>query len=120
MRNPNSNGSGPARAAGRRKDSRAATIFKSPRLRGESTFIPANAWCTDVSNIFGGFDGQVRSLSVEKGCVCRFYQEAGCNVNDFTGGGKVLEVGFKSKRDERKWLGSWEEKVASVFCERLV
>jgi hypothetical protein len=57
-----------------RGDGRAATIFKNANLGGESTFIPSNPYCTDISNIFGGFDGKVRSLSVEKGFKCDFYQ----------------------------------------------
>ena len=57
-----------------RGDGRAATIFKNANLGGESTFIPSNPYCTDISNIFGGFDGKVRSLSVAKGFKCDFYQ----------------------------------------------
>jgi hypothetical protein len=57
----------------------AATIYKqrdlvtSP-LGNDSTFIPGVPSCTDLSNLFGGFDGQVRSLSVERGWACRFYK----------------------------------------------
>ncbi|UPX10019.1 uncharacterized protein EKO05_0000695 [Ascochyta rabiei] len=105
-----------------RSDGRAATLFKHPDLatiNADSTFVPANAYCTDISNIFGGFDGNIRSLSVEEGFKCDFYKEAGCGVNDFTSGGAVLEVGFKNKKDERKQLGSWETKIASVICQRL-
>lgn len=58
----------------RNHDARGATIFKRANLAGESTFIPANNYCTDMSNIFGSFDGEVRSLSVEKGVKCDFYQ----------------------------------------------
>ncbi|KAF2996801.1 hypothetical protein E8E13_001215 [Curvularia kusanoi] len=54
--------------------SAAAMIFKFENLRGPSTFIPANDYCTDMTNIFGGFDGEVRSLSTEKGVKCDFYQ----------------------------------------------
>lgn len=59
-----------------RGDGRAATLFKHPNLcevNNDSTFIPASPYCTDISNIFGGFDGRVKSLSVEKGFKCNFY-----------------------------------------------
>ena len=56
----------PAAAAG-------ATIYKSKHFAGDSTAIPANTWCTDLSDIFGDFDGQVRSLAVEKGYRCQFF-----------------------------------------------
>lgn len=58
-------------------DGRAATIYKHANLVGlnnDSTFIPANGFCTDISNIFGGFDGRIESLSVEKGFRCAFYE----------------------------------------------
>lgn len=51
--------------------------------------------------------------------VLTVHREAGCGINDFTGGGKVLEVGFRNKKDDRRQLGSWEGKIASVFCQRL-
>ena len=57
-----------------RADASVATLFKLANLSGASTFVPANSYCTDMRNIFGGFDGQVRSLSVETGVVCSFYQ----------------------------------------------
>jgi hypothetical protein len=59
------------------RDARAATLFKHPNLltvNHDSTFVPANFYCTDISNIFGGFDGKIRSVSVEKGFKCDFYQ----------------------------------------------
>ena len=55
-------------------DTRGATIFKRENLAGQSTFLPAINYCTDMSNIFGGFDGEVRSLTVEMGVKCDFYQ----------------------------------------------
>lgn len=67
----------PALSLELRADGRAATIFKHPNLaivNNDSTFIPANSYCTDISNIFGGFDGKIRSVSVEKGVKCNFYQ----------------------------------------------
>lgn len=60
-----------------RADGRAATLFKHTNLgvvNNDSTFVPANSYCTDISNIFGGFDGKVDSLSVEGGYKCNFYQ----------------------------------------------
>lgn len=46
-------------------------------------------------------------------------REEGCGVNDFTGGGAVLEVGSRKYKDVRRQLGSWEGKVASVYCQKL-
>ena len=62
------------RRSARSDDARGATIYKEPDLKGENTFIPANDYCTDMTNIFGGFDGNVRSVSVEKGVKCTFYK----------------------------------------------
>ena len=55
-------------------DGRAATIFKGVNLRSESTFIPANNYCTNIDVVPGGFDGNINSLSVEKGFKCDWYQ----------------------------------------------
>lgn len=55
-------------------DGRAATIFKGANLRSESTFIPANNYCTNIDVVPGGFDGNINSLSVEKGFKCDWYQ----------------------------------------------
>ena len=57
-----------------RGDGRAATIFKSSNLHGESTFVPANNYCTNINVVPGGFDGEIRSLSVERGFKCSWYQ----------------------------------------------
>ncbi|KAF9693305.1 hypothetical protein EKO04_008620 [Ascochyta lentis] len=105
-----------------RGDERAATLFKHPDLavvNSDSTFVPGSSYCTDISNIFGGFDGKIRSLSVESGFKCDFYKEAGCGVNELKSGGAVLEVGLKAKKDERKQLGDWDGKIASVYCQAL-
>lgn len=56
------------------RDGRAATIYKAAGAVGESTFIPANDYCTNISVVPGGFDGKIKSLSVEKGAKCDFYQ----------------------------------------------
>lgn len=56
------------------RDARAATIYKSANAVGESTFIPANNYCTNIAVVPGGFDGKIQSLSVEKGRKCDFYQ----------------------------------------------
>ncbi|KAF1926940.1 uncharacterized protein M421DRAFT_422176 [Didymella exigua CBS 183.55] len=100
-------------------DARAATIFKSANTKGESTFIPANNYCTNISVVPGGFDGKIKSVSVEKDRKCDFYQEEGCGVNDFTGGGAVLEVGSRKYKDVRRRLGRWEGRIASVYCQKL-
>jgi hypothetical protein len=54
-------------------DGRGATIFKDKNFKGQSTAIPANNFCTNINNIFGEFDGKIRSLTVEKGYQCKFY-----------------------------------------------
>lgn len=46
-------------------------------------------------------------------------REEGCGVNDFTGGGAVLEVGSRKYKDVRRQLGSWRGKIASVYCQKL-
>lgn len=61
------------------RDARAATIYKSSGAVNDgtfdqSTFLPANNYCTNISVIPGGFDGKIKSLSVEKGSKCSFYQ----------------------------------------------
>jgi hypothetical protein len=56
-----------------RGDGRGATIFTALQLTGDSTAIPANEFCNDLNNIFGNFDGRVRSLAVENGYRCRVY-----------------------------------------------
>ena len=56
------------------RDARAATVYKSGGAIGESTFIPANNYCTNIAVVPGGFDGKIKSLSVEKGHTCGFYQ----------------------------------------------
>ena len=54
-------------------DGRGATIYTSPNLTGFSTAIPGNAYCTDLNNIFGDFDGATRSITTEKGYQCSFF-----------------------------------------------
>lgn len=56
------------------RDVRAAIIFKSANVSGESTFIPANNYCANISVVPGGLSGKIKSLSVEKGRKCDFYQ----------------------------------------------
>lgn len=46
-------------------------------------------------------------------------REPGCNINDFTGGGAVLEVGSRKKKDVRRKLGRWTGKIASARCQHL-
>lgn len=46
-------------------------------------------------------------------------REEGCGVDDFMGGGVVLEVGSREYKDVRRQLGSWEGKIASVYCQQL-
>lgn len=51
--------------------------------------------------------------------VLTMLREEGCGVNGFTGGGAVLEVGSREYKDVRRQLGSWEGKIASVYCQKL-
>ena len=53
------------------------------------------------------------------GCALTSSREEGCDVNDFTGGGAKLEVGSRRYKDVRRKLGSWEGKIASVYCQKL-
>lgn len=55
-------------------DARGATIYKIPNLQGENTSLPANNYCTDMTNIFGDFNNNVRGLIMEKGVKCIFYK----------------------------------------------
>ncbi|KAF2127631.1 hypothetical protein P153DRAFT_387370 [Dothidotthia symphoricarpi CBS 119687] len=97
-----------------------ATIYKQQNLAvsplgTDSTSIPANAYCTDLNNIFGDFDGKVRSLSVEKGVKCQFYLNTGCPTD-----GTKKEVGSKDKKVEEKTLAKeWDGKIRSVFCQKI-
>lgn len=52
-------------------------------------------------------------------CWLMNIREEGCNLNDFTGGGKVLEVGFRDRADARRELGTWTGRVASAYCQRI-
>jgi hypothetical protein len=55
-------------------DTRGVTMYKTPDLKGESTFIPVNRKCTEMTNISGGFNNNVHSLIVDKGVLCEFYK----------------------------------------------
>ncbi len=46
-------------------------------------------------------------------------REKGCGQNDFSGGGSALEVGFRDRRDVRRWLGEWEGEIRSVVCSKI-
>jgi len=54
-----------------------------------------------------------------EGIVLISNREQGCGVDDFTGGGAKLEVGSRKYKDVRRKLGSWEGKIASVYCQKL-
>lgn len=56
-----------------------------------------------------GFDSSLLTAS----------REEGCGINDFTGGGAVLEVGSRKYKDVRRRLYGWEGKIASAYCQRL-
>ncbi|KAH8631446.1 hypothetical protein IG631_13129 [Alternaria alternata] len=56
-----------------RQSGAGGIIFKDQNFKGESTFIPGNLYCTDVNNIFGNFDGKVRSIKSLPGYQCQWY-----------------------------------------------
>jgi hypothetical protein len=56
-----------------RQSGAGGIIFKGQNFKGESTFIPGNSYCTDVNNIFGNFDGKVRSIKSLPGYQCQWY-----------------------------------------------
>ncbi|KAH8723620.1 hypothetical protein GQ44DRAFT_828020 [Phaeosphaeriaceae sp. PMI808] len=94
-------------------DGRGATICTLTDLRGASTAIPANAYCTDLDNIFGNFDGHVRSVQVEAGHQCRFHLDHGClMIKD-----RYIVLGSANSPYS---LGSlpqgWDSAIHSVYC----
>ncbi|KAH7071906.1 hypothetical protein BKA63DRAFT_554808 [Paraphoma chrysanthemicola] len=93
-------------------DGRGATVFKEQNLKGDSTAIPSNLWCTDLNNIFGGFDYKVRSVIVEKGYRCRFYTLWGCPAD-----AENYEFGSKEQALAVGELPGWlDRKIHSVWC----
>merc|ERR1712137_102159 len=98
----------PAAAAG-------ATIYKSKHFAGDSTAIPANAWCTDLSDIFGDFDGQVRSLAVEKGYRCQFFLDRGCS--DYAPSSRKLDLSCIDSDVKKADLEpAFDLKLHSAYC----
>jgi hypothetical protein len=96
-------------------DGHGATILTSPNLQGERTGIPGNAWCTDLNNIFGNFDGKVRSMVVEKGYTCQFHVNHGCPAN-----GWKYEFGSKDTALGVGELPEWlDQKIHSVYCAQI-
>ncbi|KAL6708042.1 hypothetical protein ACN47E_003476 [Coniothyrium glycines] len=96
-------------------DGRGATIYSMTYYRGSSAAIPANAWCNNLDNIFGKFDGTTRSITVEKGFKCSFHLERDCPSN-----GARLDLGSK---DVGQGLGklsqAYDKKIRSVHCARI-
>jgi len=55
-------------------DGRGATLYKKQNAGGDGFAIPGNSgYCTDLDNVFGDYDGKVRSFSVEQGYQCEFF-----------------------------------------------
>jgi hypothetical protein len=46
--------------------------------------VPGKHFCQHVSNLYGGWEGRIRSLSVEDGWKCTFHTEVGCAANQFS------------------------------------
>ncbi|KAL5114621.1 hypothetical protein ACEQ8H_007466 [Pleosporales sp. CAS-2024a] len=85
-----------------------AYIYTSPNFQGSWTFIPGNAYCTDIVNLFGNFYNNVRSVSVSPGYNCEFYVKPAC-AND----GPKFELDSKAKKAR---LSQYDYKIQSVFC----
>ncbi|KAJ4364647.1 hypothetical protein N0V83_009244 [Neocucurbitaria cava] len=97
-------------------DGRGATLWTLRAFQGSSVAIPASAWCTDMNNVFGNFDGKARSLSVEGGYKCQFYTEYGCSAAK----GKKLEYGNAKKGVKVAALtGDFEGKIHSAYCAKI-
>jgi hypothetical protein len=56
-----------------RQSGAGGIVFKDKNFKGESTSIPGNSYCTDLYNIFGNFDGKVRSIQSTPGYQCQWY-----------------------------------------------
>lgn len=101
-------------------DGRGATIFKQQNLQGsqvpgDKTAVPGNTYCADLSNIFGNWDGKVRSLKVEPGYRCKFFTAYGCPAS-----GQKLELGKKGVFLVANQLPTeFDEKIHSVICSKL-
>ncbi|KAI4649634.1 hypothetical protein J4E93_003954 [Alternaria ventricosa] len=95
-------------------DGRGATIFTDKNFNGRSTAIPANDFCTDMNNIFGNFDGKIRSVTVEKGYHCKFYTGHDCPAN-----GQKMECGSKDQASVFGDLGTFDYKIHSAYCTKL-
>ncbi|KAG9195662.1 hypothetical protein G6011_00783 [Alternaria panax] len=95
-----------------RQSGAGGIIFKDQNLKGESTSIPGNSYCTDLDNIFGNFDGKVRSIQSAPGFQCQWYIDYGCPAN-----GVKLDFGSK---DAYIIVGdldlTFDKKIHSIFC----
>ncbi|KAF1912981.1 hypothetical protein BDU57DRAFT_541676 [Ampelomyces quisqualis] len=79
---------------------------------GEPASIPANNWCTDLNNIFGNFNNQVRSMIVEKGFKCGFFVNNQCPAS-----GIKYEFGSKDLALAVGELPEWlDMRIKSVYC----
>ncbi|KAF2109917.1 hypothetical protein BDV96DRAFT_691556 [Lophiotrema nucula] len=102
-----------------RDDTTPATLYKSQNLLGGT--IPAAelpvpaSYCVDLSNVYGSWEGEVRSLIVYKGWQCCFHAVPGCPTT-----GPKFTLGSKTADVSKKTLGvTWDRKIMSVYCEPL-
>ncbi|KAF2786226.1 hypothetical protein K505DRAFT_202262, partial [Melanomma pulvis-pyrius CBS 109.77] len=101
-------------------DGRGATIWKQQNMIGDivpadQTAVPGNAWCTNLNNIFGGWDKKVRSLVVQDGYKCQFYTEYDCPT-----AGLYLDLGSKDDLVLQPTLtADFDLKIHSVFCAAI-
>ncbi|OAL03057.1 hypothetical protein IQ06DRAFT_346023 [Phaeosphaeriaceae sp. SRC1lsM3a] len=100
----------PTAVVGAAAEGQGAIIFTEPERKGDSAMIPGNAWCTDLSNIFGNFNGRVRSMVVEKGFPN--FINKGCPAD-----GDKYEFGSKDLTLAVGKLPEWlDQKIHSVYC----
>ncbi|KAL1795930.1 hypothetical protein ACET3X_006154 [Alternaria dauci] len=87
-------------------------IYKEPNFQGESTYIPSNLYCTDVNNIFGNFDGKVRSIKSMPGYQCQWYIDYRCPAN-----GAKLDMGSRTAYVSNGYLRpTFDRNIHSVYC----
>ncbi|KAF2654886.1 hypothetical protein K491DRAFT_779186 [Lophiostoma macrostomum CBS 122681] len=100
-------------------DSRAATLYKSTTFSSPPSEqlpipIPSSSsppFCTDLSNVYGNFEGQVRGVAVEAGFRCTFYTEKKCATTGFS-----WTLGKETERVEMRDSPKVCEGIRSVVC----
>ena len=91
---------------------RGATIFTGQNSSGSSTAIPGISFCADLTNLYGNFDGKVRSLTVEAGYRCQFYTTYGCPAN-----GQKLDI--TGAQQDGQLSNVFDYNIHSVICAQV-